>query len=413
MKRFLSTIIISLALSGAAKAIDVETLVLNNGSVLNGYIQKQDGNGHISFQSDNATITISGKDVRAYTNEKSYKVAELDSTWIKWAEANDKFEGVGDNRTLTLFDLVLKDKTVSKVYLYERGINVKYYEATPNNYTIDWKNIKCIKCPKRSKFDLSGVNTTYQLKTGTEYTGQYAEETDSTLSLYLTNGMIQTMNVYDVNKYIYKGINPNQTIFEQSPLLDVIRTKDGDYVKGIVVEKNYTTGKDSEDYFVITPESGSPRTIKISNIAETMREVNPSYSPKTDIKLEVGEIRINRKQTSIVSAKLDGSEFKFDKANGTVVSKSENNSTHIYVEYLNNAGGNAELFQIVKLKSEKSKKKTTYSFSYEDIVNSAYHATNITTSVNNITTAEYVLNGIGDFALFDSKSKKVIFINVK
>ncbi len=402
----------TLALSGVAKAIDIETLVLNNGSELHGYIQRQDGNGHISFQSDNATINIIGKDVRSYTNERAYKITELDSTWIRWAEANDKFEGVGNNRTLTLYDLVLKDKTVSKVYLYERGIKVKYYEATPNNYTIAWKDIKCIKCPKRSKLALSGINVTYQLKSGTEYEGQYAEETDSTLSLYVKDGMIQTMNLDDVSKYTYNGINPNQTIFEQSPLLDIIRTKDGDLVKGIIIEKNYKTGKEKEDYFIINTENGSARTIKIVDIAETRREINPSYSPKTDIKLEIGDIRINRMKTTIVNAKQEGSVFKFEKPDGVFV-ENENNSTTIYVEYLNNSESNAELFHIVRLKSEKSKKKTIYSFSYEDIVNSAIHAKNITKSVNNITTAEYTIGGVGNYALFESKSKKIIFINVK
>lgn len=412
MKRILSTIIMTLALSGVAKAIDIETLVLNNGSELHGYIQRQDGNGHISFQSDNATINIIGKDVRSYTNERAYKITELDSTWIRWAEANDKFEGVGNNRTLTLYDLVLKDKTVSKVYLYERGIKVKYYEATPNNYTIAWKDIKCIKCPKRSKLALSGINVTYQLKSGTEYEGQYAEETDSTLSLYVKDGMIQTMNLDDVSKYTYNGINPNQTIFEQSPLLDLISTKSGELVKGVIVEKNYTTGKEQEDYFVISPENGSPRTIKIADIAETRREVNPSYSPKTDIILEIGDIRINRMKTTIVNAKLENDVFKFENADGVVV-KNDNNSTTVNVEYLNNSGENTELFQIVKLKTEKSKKKTVYSFSYKDVVDFAIHAKNIKTSVNKITTAEYTIGGVGNYVLFDSKSKKVIFINVK
>lgn len=403
----------TLALFGAAKAIDIETIVLKNGSEYHGYIQKQDGNGHISFRSDNATICISGKDVKSYSNEKKYKINELDSVWIKWAEKNDAFEVVGKDKFLTLFDVVLKDKTISKVYLVERGIKVKYHEENPSSYAIAWKDIMCIKCPKRSRLALSGLNTTYVLKTGIEYTGQYAEETDSTLSLYLNNGMIQTMNVMDVNIYTYAGINPNQSLFEQSPLLDVIRTKNGNLLKGIITEKNYTTGKDAVDYFTITPDNGSPNTIKIADIMETMREVNPSYSPLTDIVLETGDIRVNRKKTTIVNATQTNSEFRFDKVDGVAINKGSNDSTPVTIEYVSNSVGNAEQFQIVKLKPITDKKITSYVFTYEDIVNSAYHAKNVTTSVNNVTKAEYMLNGTGNYALFDSKSKKVVFINIK
>ena len=235
MKKILSLIAFALTFASTANAIIVQRIYLKDGSFLSGYIQKQDANGDLTFHSDNAEICLKNSET-TISNEKNYNVKDLSKSWVDWAERNEEFEGVGDNRSLMLADVTSKSKTVSKVKILERGEVVKYLEMTPNIYMIPWKNVVSIKGEKRSKTALSGINRIYQLKTGQEFEGQYAEENDSMLTLYLNNGIRQSFNINDVVKYTFRPINTNQDIFAQSELLNIVKTKNGAETKGIIIE---------------------------------------------------------------------------------------------------------------------------------------------------------------------------------
>ena len=109
----------------------------------------------------------------------------------------------------------MRHSTVVKVKVLEKGINIKYLELSPNTYTFNWSDVESIKADRRSKTALSGIDRIYQLQSGQEIRGQYAGESYNTLSLYTSSGMIETIDIDNVSKYFYKGINPNQNIFEQ------------------------------------------------------------------------------------------------------------------------------------------------------------------------------------------------------
>ena len=218
MKKIASFIILALAFASSAQAVIVQKIYMKDGSVLSGYIQKQDDNGNLTFHSDIAEICLKSKDV-TISNEKNYSVNELDKAWVDWAEENEAFEGAGNNRTLYMADVTSKSKTVSRVKIIERGELVRYLQMTPDVYLIAWKDVMAIKGEKRSKTALSGINRIFQLKSGMEFEGEYAEETDSLLTLYLNNGIRQSFKINDVIKYTFRPINPNQDIFAQSELL--------------------------------------------------------------------------------------------------------------------------------------------------------------------------------------------------
>ena len=208
MKKILSLVVFALAFAGSAEAVIVQKIYLKDGSVLSGYIQKQDGNGNLTFHSDNAEICLKSKDA-TISNEKNYSIKDLGKAWVDWAEKNEEFEGIGDNRTLFLADVTSKTKSVARVKILERGEVVKYLEMTPNTYLIPWKEVVSIKGEPRSKTALSGINRIYQLKSGMEFEGQYAEENDSMLTLYLGNRVRQSFKINDVVKYTFRPINTN------------------------------------------------------------------------------------------------------------------------------------------------------------------------------------------------------------
>ena len=191
------------SVSTTAYPISVQRIILKDGSVINGFIQKQDGNGNLTIQSEQAIICLKGNDATIF-NEKKYKVQSLDKAWIEWAEKHNAFEGDKDNRTLLLCDIsVKKNREIQKVRILERGVVLKYQDMTPATYSVKWEDVKAIQEEKRSQTALSGLNRTYFLKSGVEYEGQFYEETDSTLSLYLSDGIIQSFNIDDVEKYSF------------------------------------------------------------------------------------------------------------------------------------------------------------------------------------------------------------------
>ena len=415
MKKILSIIAFALGFAGSAEAVIVQKIYLKNGSVLSGYIQKQEGNGNLTFHTDIAEICLKSKDA-TISNEKNYNIKDLGKAWIDWAEKNDEFEGVGDSRTLMLADVSSKNKSVSRVKILERGEVVKYLEMAPNTYRIAWKDVVSIKGEPRSKTALSGINRIYQLKSGMEFEGQYAEENDSVLTLCLNNRVRQSFKINDVVKYTFRPINPNQDIFAQSPLLDIVKTKSGAETKGIIIEQNYTSDKDSENYFLVQQQSGAIQSIKLSDIAETRKEENPKYDPKYDILLKEGDVVINRQEVALVNIKEQGDNIVFDSlSNKVVIAREANNSTWVTVEYRSANGSNLEAYQLVKVSkyTDKKGKESYYYFSYRDLVNATVRPASLETSVNHTTKAEYIVGGQGVFALYDAKSKKAIPFTIK
>lgn len=415
MKKILSIIAFALGFAGSAEAVIVQKIYLKNGSVLSGYIQKQEGNGNLTFHTDIAEICLKSKDA-TISNEKNYNIKDLGKAWIDWAEKNDEFEGVGDSRTLMLADVSSKNKSVSRVKILERGEVVKYLEMAPNTYRIAWKDVLSIKGEPRSKTALSGINRIYQLKSGMEFEGQYAEENDSVLTLYLNNRVRQSFKINDVVKYTFRPINPNQDIFAQSPLLDIVKTKSGAETKGIIIEQNYTSDKDSENYFLVQQQSGAIQSIKLSDIAETRKEENPKYDPKYDILLKEGDVVINRQEVALVNIKEQGDNIVFDSlSNKVVIDREANNNTKVTVEYRSANGSNLEAYQLVKVSkyTDKKGKESYYYFSYRDLVNATVRPASLETSVNHTTKAEYIVGGQGVFALYDAKSKKAIPFTIK
>ena len=411
MKKILSLVAACLV-AVAADAIVVQKLILKDGSVLSGYIQRQ-SDGKLTFRSDEATISMDSKDA-VISNEKNYLLSTLDKSWQAWAELNDTYEGTGDSRTLALADVSGKTKSVSRVRIMERGAVVKYLEMTPNTYTVAWKDVEAITGEKRDRTALSGINRIYLLKSGMEFEGQYAEENDSMLTLWLANGVRQSFPINDVVKYTFRPINPNQDIFEQSELLDVVRSKNGGETKGIIIEQNYTSEKDSENYFLVQQESGAIQSIKVADIAEIRKEENPKYDPQFDILLDKGQVVINRQEVDVIGVKEapDHDQLLLDSISRKVVLPYDvTNNTKVTVEYRSPAGLNVESYKLVKLTetpAKKKKDKPTYSFTYRDLVNAVYRPTRMETSVNHTTKCEYVVGGKGYYVLYDGIEKKGI-----
>lgn len=429
MKKIITTIALSLAFFGTAKAMVVQRALLRNGTVLNGFIQEV-SNGIVVFQTDYASVVVNGGGVT--TTDKIVKEARLDSAWVSWAKKMDAFEGTSDNKSLTLSDIDFSDTSavatddaqkdfsfflkqkgrVSNVKIMERGANLKYLELTPNTYTFSWNDVTSITIDRRPKTALSGIDYIYKLSNGQTFEGQKAGETTNTISIYSDNGVMQSFNLTDIVNISVRAINPDQDIFAQSELLDVVGTA-SKTLHGIIVEQNYASNNNAENYILLQQESGVTQTIKLSEITSTRWEVNPRYAPLTDVLLKEGQVMINRKDFQIVGVSEDDDIMTLDSlcSNNTISFRS--GGTPITAEYNVAEGNNVEAFQLVRVTETKVKRNIVYCFSYKDLVNSIYRPKSIKTSINKTTKAEYVLDREGIYALYDAKQHRAIPIIVQ
>lgn len=442
MKRIIFFFITAVVTCLSTNAAIIQHVMLKNGSVLNGYVQ-QASNGILTFHSDNAIIVVDKAE--ADITDQPVLVSRLDSAWVTWGEKNDAIEGTGSTRTLTLSTIILRNavsdslipdsahspkqqsktkldftyyllqkRTISNVRVLERGAQIRYMEQSPNVYTFTWADVAQIRIDRRPRTALSGIDCIYELKNGRTYQGQPAGETENSLSLYI-NGSVQSFPIDDVIKYTYKGINPEQDIIAQSELLDVVRKNNGAVVRGIIIEQNYSSTKDNENYILINTQEGAIQSIRISEIAETMKEINTAYKPINDVILEEGSVLVNRNNMTSVKVTERDYILTLDSiCHNNVIPQDDDSSTKIIVEYRNADSQNVEMFRLVKVTQTEVKRKTVYSFSYKDLSESIVRPSTVSTSVNNTTRAEYIIpSAKAIYALYNDKTRTAIPLMIK
>lgn len=424
MKKLLLSTIFAFAIVAVANAIVTQKVVLRDGSVLYGYIQQQDGKGQLTIHTDSALISISGKKV-ADIKPSPVAVNELTPVWKTWAENHDAYDNVNGKKTLTLSKVFFKkdsianpNQTTADVKVLEEGAIVRYLELTPSVYFIKWKEILTIQAEQRSKTDLSGIDRVYKLKNGTTEKGQYAGETENLLKLYVGKLKVKSFDINDVVKYEYLPINPNQDIFAQSELLDIIKTRGGEEIKGIIVEQSYEGKTNAENYFKIQTgkEAALTREVKVSDIVEVRKTDNPDYQPQSDILLDEGDVYVNRQKALWLGVKEQAKNdiLQLDSINtDIVIALDAEGKAIVAVEYWSEKNDGAKKFQLVKVSKEKNKKNVIYGFTYKDLATSNYPSTEPKTSVNLTTRVEYTIRAKGGYALYDAQQHKAITFMVK
>lgn len=398
-----------------ASAQDNLTVVLKDGTELTGFISRQRPGENFTFSTSKAVVLLPSKNVKSIVDNK-IKVGTLSSEWQKWAEENDAYEGTDNNRTLLLSDIITDNGAINRVRILEKGAKVRYLELSPNTYSLSWDTIEVVKAEKRPKLLLSGVNRRYKLVSGMEYEGQYIEEVPGeTMSLLRDNGVIEVFNTEEVMKDIRFKINPNQTLLEQSDLIDIVQMKNGSIHRGIIFERNYSDSDNiTNDYLIIQLDNGTTMSLNLADIVEYRKEKNPNYKPVTDIELAEDEAAINRNVSMLMpTEEISGIvTVNIDSLKITVPS---NIPQTITAEFnMNNA--KVQQLKLVRIRKyqDKKAKSTYYGFTFEDMVKNAILPKSVETSVNGISKLEYTLpNGdTGIYGVYDPLTNKIVIFKI-
>lgn len=392
----------------------VQKLLLKNGSELEGYISMQRPGKDFNFTAERAIIYKSDKEVKSIIDHE-INIKQLTPAWKEWAEENDALVGLGDNRILVLSDIITEEQVINRIRILEKGAKIKYLEMSNSSYSLNWDTIAVVKADKRGKTALTGINRVYKLDNGQEFEGQYVEEVPGkTLSLYCENGVVEVFETNKVVKYSMQKINPNQDLLEQSELVDIIQLKNKNSLKGIIIEQNFSNVA-SDNYLLIQTENRGTQSVKLADIEEYRKEVNPKFKPLYDILLREGELVVNRKQTNILKVKEEGSYITLLQDTCLVVIEKKQPVNEITIETRFADNIQNQSLEIVKVKkiTDKKRKKSFLAFTFEDIVKTNIHPHFKQTSVNKTTKLEYSISEEGLYAIYNPKEKNVIPFRIK
>ena len=396
-------------------AQDNLTVVLKDGTELTGFISRQRPGENFTFLTSRAVVVLPNNEVKSIVNN-DINITSLSQEWQKWAEENKAYEGTGNNRTLLLSDIITQDGTINRVRILEKGARVRYLELSSKSYSLNWDTIEVVKANKRPNLLLSGINRRYKLTSGMEYEGEYMEEVPGkTMSLLCDNGVIEVFNTKEVIKDIRYKINPNQTLFEQSDLIDIVQMKNGLTYEGIIFERNYSDGDMSaNDYLLMLLDNGTTQSLNLSDIVEYRKKRNPKYKPIADIELEKKEVAINRNIGTLVTTKDVSGVVTVNVDSLKIILPLKTPQT-VTAEF-NMDNFEAQQLKLVKVRRYKDKKGKIdyYGFTFEDMVKHAVMPQSVETSVNGISKLEYILpNGAsGIYGIYNSKVNKIILFKI-
>ena len=104
MKKFIILFALCALSFISANAVVYQRITLKNGSVLNGFVQQQDGAGNMLVNTDNAMICVKNLNV-SVSDERNVEINTLSEQWKEWAEKNDYFSYNGSEKVLKLRDI--------------------------------------------------------------------------------------------------------------------------------------------------------------------------------------------------------------------------------------------------------------------------------------------------------------------
>ena len=416
MKRNLMIIALALGILLPAKAQIVQTMNLRNGSRLHGYMKSQKPGNSCVFYAEIAEVVMDGQKAKSVVGEKvSYN--NLSDEWKAYADEN----GLLDKKKELTLSSIDTGAMIENVLVLEQGRFVKYVELK-HDYTLRWNKIGTMEYLKRDEMLLSGVNHTFKIKSGDmvrTVTGQCIKKIPGALTFLLKeDGVVESIETKDIVKDNLVPNNPDQTIFEQSILLDEVRMKNGEIHQGIIMENNY---EENPNCLLLVKRDGeveTPVMLRMSEVIEYRSIPNPDYVEVRDILLNPGQILVNGNEAELVNLteQSNGNGFVVAPAAKRVTLKHEGHNNFevcIQANFKDEKEAKDNYFTKTRTYENDKKRAGWYYFKYKDLFDSSIQPNESGTSMNNTTKATFTVNSKGVYVFYNSNTKKAVVIVVE
>lgn len=401
------------------RANPVERIILKNGSVLEGYISNQHPGKDITFLSERSTVYLPSSEVKSM-DIREYNLEDVSAEWQNWAKENGAIRHDGKKSVFKLAHIVRqagsKEKLdIRNVRILEQGAVVKYLDLSLDTFFFDWKDVEAIERDKRDKAQLNGLNDLILLKSSLkELEGQIIRQVPGELvSLLKTDGVVEVLKQEQIIRQKKVKINPEQSLFEQSQLLDIVRIEDGRSIKGIVVDQYYGTDKEP-GYLLVQTSAGETKKVEHKDIREMQREENPEYKEKKDILLNKGDLYINRKPVTNAIMEEDEELITILPESVPVVLSLDSLHQELVVETRLENEYDVEGWLLLPVSPKPiNKKESRNGFTYKEMITNGIHYTSKETSVNGTTRLVYPLTTPGYYVVYAMKGKRIILCLIK
>lgn len=410
MKKYLMMIALAVGCMLPAKAQIVQTMKLENGSILRGYMKSQKPGSACTFYAEEATIVMDGANVKSISGEK----VVYDNLPEEWKHYGDK-NGMFEKKREMILSKIDTGSIINNVFVLEQGRTVKYIELR-HEYTLHWDEIASMEYNPRDEMLISGINRLMKLKNGHQVSGQCIMEIPGeTATILREDGVKESVEKNDIVKDNFIKNNPDQSIFEQSKLLDEIRMKDGSLYTGIVTEQNY---EQTPYFFIMTIMSGEVETtvsLRMKDVAEYGKVVNPDYREVRDVQLNPGQILVNDNEAELVRLTEQQNGYVIPQNLKRVFLKQEGHDMEVCIQANFKDEKEAKDNYFIKTRDYKNDKKRSgiYYFKYKDLIESSIQPNEYGTSKNNTTKATYKVTLKGVYVFYNSSSKRAVVIEVQ
>lgn len=394
----------------SAKAQIVQTMKLENGSELRGYMKSQRPGVACTFHAEVSTIVMDGAKVKTISGKKM-AYANLPEEWKRYADEN----GTLDKKREMNLSTIDTGALIKDVFVLEQGRTVRYIELK-HDYVLIWDMIASLEYEARDEMLISGINRTIKMKSGYQVSGQCIMEIPGeTTTILREDGVKESLEKNDIVKDNFIKNNPDQSIFEQSKLLDKIKMKDGSVYTGIITEQNY---EQKPYFFIMTMLSGEVETtvsLRMKDVAEYGKIVNPDYREVRDIQLNPGQILVNGNEAEFVKLNEQTNSINFAPNVKRITLKQEGHSLEVCIQANFKDDKEARDNYFIKTRSYENDKKRSgwHYFKYKDLIESSIEPIECGTSMNNTTMMVYPVTSKGVYAFYNSNTKKAIVIVVE
>ncbi|MBR1514438.1 MAG: hypothetical protein IJ622_09130 [Bacteroidales bacterium] len=410
MKKQLMIIALAVGFMLPTKAQIVQTMKLENGSELYGYMKTQKPGSACTFHAEEAVVVLDGAKVKSI-NGKKVAYNNLSEEWKHYADE----KGTLDKKREMNMSAIDTGAIINDVFVLEQGRTVRYVELK-RDYVLHWDEIAFVESEPRDEMLISGINHLMKMKDGHEVYGQNIKEIPGeTTTILREDGVKESVEKNDIIKDNFIKNNPDQSIFEQSKLLDEIRMKDGTVYTGIITEQNY---EQSPYFFIMTMMSGSVETtvsLRMKDVAEYGKIVNPDYREVRDILLNPGQILVNGNEAELVKLSEQSNGYVVAPSAKRVNLKQEGHNLEVTIQANFKDEKEAKDNYFIKTRTYENDKKRAgwYYFKYKDLIESSIQPNESGTSLNNTTKATYTVTSKGVYVFYNSNTKKAVVIVVE
>lgn len=345
MRKIYIVIIAAIAIALGIQAQVTEIITMRDGNVYIGSIMKQNSRGEIRFMADTSLVYLPMAEIeriQRYTSgdrvkkeradiylssvpvpedtsavANSFVTVSVDSVYV------DDFEYVTvdsvaldqDNYPVNVDEAVevvevttpMYGDVIKNVELLEEGAVIKYRSTEPQVITLMLKDIAQIKRPMQDKSVLNGLKDEITTNNGQVYKGFIVNTEPGKGVRINVDGKIFSILSRDIRVQRKVAIDPEESIYSQSPVLDNIYLVNG---KGtiydvVMIEQNYGKGT-----FDVVDRHNVINRRKLSDISEIRKEANRDYNPRREIFINPDSVYVNEEGIPRVSYDRKGKNIK-------------------------------------------------------------------------------------------------------